>query len=94
MADWEMLSCLDMKLHTELVVDASPRGLGAILTQKTDGEISIIEYGSRALTDAESRYSQTEREVLPICWGCEHFIHYNEGSEFVIVTYYKPLEGT
>ena len=36
-----MLNYFDMKLPTELVVDASPRGLGEIITQKkTDGEIS------------------------------------------------------
>ena len=75
-----MLSYFDTKLPTVLVVDASPHGLGAILTQKKiDGEISVIEYGSRALTDAESRYIQTEREALSICWGCEHFNHHLEG---------------
>ena len=38
-----------MKLPTELVVDASPHSLGAIITpKKADGEIYIIEFGNRA----------------------------------------------
>jgi hypothetical protein len=45
-----------------LIVDASPVGLAALLTQ----EGKIIAYSSRALTDVESRYSQTEKEALTI----------------------------
>ena len=49
----------DPKKFTELVVDASPVGLGAILAQ----EGKTIAYASRALSDVEQRYSQTEREA-------------------------------
>ena len=88
-ADWEMLSYFDTKLPTELVVDASPHGIGAVLTHKnTDRDISIIDYGVRALT--ESRYSQTKREALELCWGCEHLNHY---LEVVVVTDHKPIKG-
>ena len=45
------------KAETELTVDASPVGLGAILTQQqTDGSYKPVAYGSRALIDTESRY--------------------------------------
>ena len=45
----------DAKKDIEVVVDASPVGLGAILA---------IAFASRALTDTESRYSgQTERDA-------------------------------
>ena len=37
MADWEMLSYFDTKLPTELMMDSSPHGLGAIFTQKKTG---------------------------------------------------------
>ena len=43
--------------ETKVIVDASPVGLRGILAQ--DGK--IISYTSRALSDVESRYSQTER---------------------------------
>ena len=61
------------KARTEIVVDASPFGLGAILTQQIGAENHIIAYASRALTDVESRYSQIEREALAVVWACEHF---------------------
>ncbi|CAB4019573.1 Retrovirus-related Pol poly from transposon [Paramuricea clavata] len=54
---------------TKVLVDASPTGLGAILMQ--DGK--VISYGSRVLTDVESRYSQTEREMLAVVWATEHY---------------------
>ena len=52
----------------------------------------MIAYASRALTDTEMRYSQTEKEALAIVWGVEHFQLYVCGHEFVLVTDHKPLE--
>ena len=59
----------DTKNESELIVDASPVGLSAILTQKPPGENAlskIIAYASRALTQTEQRYCQTEKEALAI----------------------------
>ena len=52
-----VMAYVDPKKPTEVLVDASPTGLGFILIQ--DGK--VISYGSRALSDVETRYSQTER---------------------------------
>jgi len=78
----------DPRKETMLIVDASPVGLAAILTQ----EGRIIAYASRALTDVESRYSQTERESLAIVWGIEHFHLYLFGHSFILVSDHQPLE--
>lgn len=78
--------------ETELIVDASPVGLGAILLQKDKKRKHIIAYASRALSDVERRYSQTEREALAIVWSCKHFHLYIYGKEFTMVTDHKPLE--
>ena len=68
------VSYFNPKAKTELVVDAGPFGLGAILTQTGKGDApKVVAYASRALTDTESRYSQTEREALAIVWACEYF---------------------
>ena len=53
----------------EIIVDTSPVGLGGLQVQ----EGKVISYASRALSDVESRYSQTEREMLATVWGAEHF---------------------
>ena len=75
--------------ETEVIVDTSPVGLGGLLVQ--DGK--VISNASQALFDMESRYSQTEREMLAIVWALKHFHFYLYGSEFTIVTDHKPLLG-
>ena len=88
------LSYYDMKLQTELIVDASPVDLGAISTQTTnEGEIRVVAYASRRLTGAESRYSQTEREALAVVWASEHFHLYLFGTEYKVITDHMPLLG-
>jgi len=80
------------KSDTEVFVDASPVGLGAILTQTSaNGTRHTIAYGSRALTAVESRYSQTEREALAVVWACEHFHIYIFGKPVTIYTDHKPI---
>ena len=49
---------------TQVIVDASPLGLGAILVQKLNGgDFKPVIFASRSLTDVERRYSQTEKEA-------------------------------
>lgn len=90
-----VMSYFDPPKDTELVVDASPVGLGTVLYQKDGkGERHTIAYASRALSDVERRYSQTEKEALAIVWSCEHFHLYLYGNPFILVTHHKALEVT
>ena len=73
--------------ETKILVDASPVGIAGILVQ----DDQPIAFGSHALSDVESRYSQTEREDLAVVWACEHFDIYVRGSSFTVVTDDKPL---
>ena len=84
----------DPSKQTEVHVDPSPVGLGAILSQTTPGknDTQIIAYVSRSLTKVESRYSQIEREALGIVYGIEHFHLYLYGHDFRVITDHKPLE--
>ncbi|CAF1066827.1 unnamed protein product [Brachionus calyciflorus] len=59
-----------------LTVDASPVGLGAILSQinpKNQSDRRGVAFASRRLTETESRYSQCEKEGLICVSGCEKF---------------------
>ena len=79
----------DMQNGIEIVVDASPVGLAALLVQ----EGCVVIYASRALTNVETRYSQTEREALAVVWACEHFNRFVKGApRFTVISDHKPLE--
>jgi hypothetical protein len=82
-------------LKTQLIVDASPVGLGAVLTQfdpKRPYEKKIITYISRSLSEIEQKYSQVEKEVLAIVWACERLHLYLYASKFEIVKDNKAVE--
>ena len=94
MTDCQTLSYFNIDLTTEVIVDAGPEGLGAILTQiAKGGQLQVVGFGSRTLTDVEKHYSQTEREALGVVFGCEHFDKYLYGAAFLIKTDHKPLLG-
>ena len=89
-----VMSYFDINKETAILVDASPVGLSAILSQRKHGSNNsqIIAYASRSLSQTEQRYSQTEKEALAIVWGIEHFHLYIYGAPFVLYTDHKPLE--
>ncbi|XP_064637161.1 uncharacterized protein K02A2.6-like [Lineus longissimus] len=53
----KVMSYYNPDIDVEVAVDTSPKGLGAMLTQRG----KVISYGSKILTDVETRYSQTEQ---------------------------------
>ncbi|XP_036343688.1 uncharacterized protein K02A2.6-like, partial [Rhagoletis pomonella] len=78
--------------ETKLTVDASPLGLGAILSQVTaEGYEVPIEFASRKLSAAEMRYSQLDKEAIAILFGVKKFHNYLYGRHFKLVTDNKPL---
>lgn len=88
-----VMAYYNSEADTQLIVDASPVGLGGVLVQKQgDGEYSPIAFASRALSEVERRYSQTEKEALAVVWGCERFHMYLYGRKFELLTDHKPLE--
>jgi len=89
----DTLTHFDTSCETLLYTDASPVGLGAILVQIQNGEPKVVSYGSRALSDVEKRYMQTEKEALGIVWACERFHHYLFGCRFKVVSDCEPLES-
>lgn len=74
-----------------LAVDASPVGLGAVISHITDKGEQPIAYGSRTLTQAERNYAQIEREGLAVMFGLKKFHQMLFGRRFTIVTDNKPL---
>lgn len=74
-----------------LIIDVSNDALGAIPSQGPIGRDLPIAYASRTFINAEKNYSTTQKELLPIVWGCKQFRQYLYGRKFTIVTEHKPL---
>ena len=88
-----VLAYFDKEAHTQIIADASPVGLGAVLIQEKNGERRAICYASRTLSNVERRYSQTEREALALVWACERFHLYVYGlPKFDLVTDHEALK--
>ena len=86
-----VLSYFHPAFETKIVADASKQGLGAVLLQKNP-ENSVFQppaFACCSLSDVETRYSQTEREV--VVFSCERFKNYVYGLRFTVVTDHKPL---
>ncbi|MCG7869747.1 MAG: DDE-type integrase/transposase/recombinase, partial [Candidatus Thiodiazotropha taylori] len=89
----DVMAYYNENAETNLLVDGSPFGLGAILTQKQpDGNFRPVAYASRTLNAVERRYSQIEREALAILWGISRFEVYLYGLNFTVYTDNRPLE--
>ena len=86
------LAYYNPKAKTEVITDASPVGLGAVIAQQQpDGSFQPVCFASRALTEVEQHYSQIERESLGILFGVERFRLYLYGITFTVKTDHKPL---
>ncbi|KAK2722616.1 hypothetical protein QYM36_002972 [Artemia franciscana] len=74
--------------NVELQVDASKFGLGTTLSQNG----KPISFASRSLNSTEQNYSQIEKELYAILFGCIHFHQYLYGRKFTVVSDHKPLQ--
>ena len=78
-----------------LEVDASNKGLGAVLSQRIGSRVHVVAYGSRGLRKAErnmENYSSRKLELLALKWAVtEKFRSYLLGAKFTIYTDNNPL---
>ncbi|XP_053601232.1 uncharacterized protein K02A2.6-like isoform X1 [Plodia interpunctella] len=86
------LGYYDASDRTQVIADASPVGLGAVLVQIGENGPRVIAYGHKSLTNCEKRYCQTEKEALALVWAVEHFKIYLFGKDFELISDHKPLE--
>lgn len=78
---------IEFILHT----DSSDLAIAAVLSQGEMPYDKPIQYFSKTLNPAQTRYSTIEKELLAIILSVENFRHYLIGQEFTIVTDHRPL---
>ena len=77
------LKYYDRRTPVELEVDASQKGLGAALVQNG----KPVAFGSKTLTECQSRYSNIEREMLAVVNGIQRY-----ARPFTVISDQKPVE--
>ena len=88
----QVLTHYDPDLPRRMASDASPYGLGAVLSHVTkDGSERPIAFASRSVTKTEQKYAQIDKEALALIWGIKKFHQYLFGRRFTILTDHQPL---
>ncbi|GJW34093.1 reverse transcriptase domain-containing protein [Tanacetum coccineum] len=69
----------------EIMCDASDYAIGAVLGQRIEKHFRPIHYASKTMTEAETNYTTTEKEMLAVVYAFEKFRSYlimNKSVEF------------
>ena len=88
----EVLTHFDSSKPLLLACDASPYGVGAVLSHVIDGDKEQpIAYASCLLSGVERKYSQLDKEALAIVFGVTTFHQFVYGRQFTLYSDHKPL---
>ena len=92
MASNKVLTHYDPELPVVVQADASPYGLGAVMSHiMPNGLETPVLFLSRSLTKSERNYSQIQKEATSIYWTVKKLHHFLYGRHFILVTDHKPL---
>ena len=78
-------------LETRKKWDASRKGLGCAIEQRTPNGWHTVAFASLFLNSVEDRYCIIELKLLGVVWSVEHFKYYLYGKLFTVITEYRAL---
>ena len=93
LASPKLLAHYNVENYVILSCDASPYGVGAVLSQVVNGEEKPVAFASRSLAPAERNYAQIDREGLAVVFGVKKFHQYVYGRRFTIYSDHQPLQA-
>nr|GEX74590.1 reverse transcriptase domain-containing protein [Tanacetum cinerariifolium] len=76
----------DWDFPFELICDASDFAIGAVLGQRQEKHFRPIYYASKIMTEAESNYTTTEKEMLAVVYTFEKFWSYLIMNKSIVYT--------
>nr|GEU29505.1 reverse transcriptase [Tanacetum cinerariifolium] len=82
----------DWDMPFELMCDASDFAIGAVLGQHRDKHFRPIHYASKTMTEAESKYTTTEKEILAVVYAFEKFWSYLILNKSIVYTDHSTLK--
>lgn len=82
--------CPDSPIY--ITTDASPYGIGAILSQILEGKERIVMCMSSSLNKSEQNYAHIQKEALAVVVAVKKFHKYIYGRKFTLICDSKPLK--
>nr|GEW22483.1 reverse transcriptase domain-containing protein [Tanacetum cinerariifolium] len=82
----------DWDMPFELMCDASDFAIGAVLGQHQDKHFRPIHYASKTMTEAESNYTITKKEMLAMVYAFEKFRSYLIMNKSIVYTDHSALK--
>nr|GEW60024.1 reverse transcriptase domain-containing protein [Tanacetum cinerariifolium] len=91
-----ILITLDWDMPFELMYDTKDFAIGAVLGQRQDKHFRPIHYASKTMTEAESNYTTTEKEMLAVVLLLQEFtfkVIDTKGAENLAADHLSRLEN-
>nr|GEY61254.1 reverse transcriptase domain-containing protein [Tanacetum cinerariifolium] len=80
----------DWDLPFEHMCDASDFAIGVVLWKRQENHFRPIHYASKTMTEAESNYTTTEKEMLAVVYAFEKFWSYLIMNKRIVYTVIPP----
>ncbi|GJR58802.1 DNA-directed DNA polymerase [Tanacetum coccineum] len=91
-AEAPILIAPDWDQPFKLMCDKSDYAIGAVLGQRIEKHFRPIHYASKIMTEAESNYTTTKKEMLAVVYAFEKFRSYLIMNKSIVYTYHSALK--